>query len=133
MSNFTPAWFKKGFFNESLFCDDFLSTHQLLYSNGAFFPPDGRMVSHEMELPYSRVLIDRLLSNTPVSLAQLAAGTHRGIRRGKQALWKNDALLQIFIWFCSSHTFVFIGGLALGVEQSVHKSSKLFILRFTGA
>ena len=24
MSNFTPAWFKKGFFNESLFCDDFL-------------------------------------------------------------------------------------------------------------
>ena len=39
MSNFTPAWFKKGFFNESLFCDDFLSTHQLLYSNGAFFHP----------------------------------------------------------------------------------------------
>ena len=44
MSNFTPAWFKKGFFNESLFCDDFLSSHQLLYSNGAFFTPDGRMV-----------------------------------------------------------------------------------------
>ena len=22
MSNFTPAWFKKGFFNESRFCDD---------------------------------------------------------------------------------------------------------------
>ena len=43
MSNFTPAWFKKGFFNESLFCDDFLSTHQLLYSNGAFFTLDGRM------------------------------------------------------------------------------------------
>ena len=43
MSNFTPAWFKKGFFNESLFCDDFLNTHQLLYSNGAFFTPDGRM------------------------------------------------------------------------------------------
>ena len=43
MSDFTPAWFKKGFFNESLFCDDFLSTHQLLYVNGAFFTPDGRM------------------------------------------------------------------------------------------
>ena len=37
MSNFTPAWIKKGFFNESIFCDDFLSTHQLLYVNGAFF------------------------------------------------------------------------------------------------
>ena len=47
MRNFTPAWFKKGFFNESLFCDDFLSSHQLLYSNGAFFTPDGRMVRSE--------------------------------------------------------------------------------------
>ena len=28
-NNFTPAWFKKGFFNESLFCDDFLSMHLL--------------------------------------------------------------------------------------------------------
>ena len=37
MSNFTPAWIKKGFFNESIFCDDFLSTHQLLYVNDAFF------------------------------------------------------------------------------------------------
>ena len=42
-SKFTPAWIKKGFFNESLFCDDFLSTHQLLYVNGAFFTPDGRV------------------------------------------------------------------------------------------
>ena len=42
-NNFTPAWIKKGFFNESIFCDDFLSTHQLLYSNGAFFTPEGRV------------------------------------------------------------------------------------------
>ena len=42
-SKFTPAWIKKGFFNESLFCDDFLSTHQLLYVNGAFFTPEGRV------------------------------------------------------------------------------------------
>ena len=48
MSNFTPAWFKKGFFNESLFCDDFLSTHQLLYSNGAFFTPDGLPIAPEL-------------------------------------------------------------------------------------
>ena len=43
MSNFTPAWIKKGFFNESIFCDDFLSTHQLIYVNGAFFTPEGRV------------------------------------------------------------------------------------------
>ena len=42
-SKFTPAWIKKGFFNESLFCDDFLSTHQRLYVNGAFFTPEGRV------------------------------------------------------------------------------------------
>ena len=42
-SKFTPAWIKKGFFNESLFCDDFLSTHQLLYVNGAFLTPEGRV------------------------------------------------------------------------------------------
>ena len=42
-NNFTPAWIKKGFFNESLFCDDFLSTHQLIYVNGAFFTPEGRV------------------------------------------------------------------------------------------
>ena len=43
MSNFTPAWIKKGFFNESIFCNNFLSTHQLLYVNGAFFTPEGRV------------------------------------------------------------------------------------------
>ena len=48
MSNFIPAWFKKGFFNESLFCDDFLSIHQLLYSNGAFFTPDGLPIAPEL-------------------------------------------------------------------------------------
>ena len=42
-SKFTPTWIKKGFFNESLFCDDFLSTHQFLYVNGAFFTPEGRV------------------------------------------------------------------------------------------
>ena len=51
MSNFTPAWFKKGFFNESLFCDDFLSTHQLLYSNGAFFTPDDSVLSETLNVP----------------------------------------------------------------------------------
>ena len=68
---------------------------------------------------------------------------HRNKPDSKEAIKKDArgyhiicALLQIFMcerWFCSSHTFVFIGGLALGVEKSVHKSSKLFILRFTGA
>ena len=55
MSNFTPAWFKKGFFNDSLFCDDFLSTHQLLYSNGAFFTPDGLPIAPELLTKWYRL------------------------------------------------------------------------------
>ena len=39
MSNFTPAWFKKGFFNESLFCDDFLSTHPAALLEWRIFHP----------------------------------------------------------------------------------------------
>ncbi len=50
MSNFTPAWFKKGFFNESLFCDDFLSTHQLLYCEWRIFHPGRQMVADTMHL-----------------------------------------------------------------------------------
>ena len=55
MSNFTPAWFKKGFFNDSLFCDDFLSTHQLLYSDGAFFTPDGLPIAPELLTKWYRL------------------------------------------------------------------------------
>ena len=55
MSNFTPAWFKKGFFNESLFCDDFLSIHQLLYSNSAFFTPDGLPIAPELLTKWYRL------------------------------------------------------------------------------
>ena len=80
MSNFTPAWFKKGFFNESLFCDDFLSTHQLLYVNGAFFTPDGRMTDtmplrseiFEMMREYVGANLAKKVSNV-VDVLKLAA------------------------------------------------------------
>ena len=61
MSNFTPAWFKKGFFNESLFCDDFLSTHQLLYSNGAFFTPEGRVTDTMNPVSYTHLTLPTIL------------------------------------------------------------------------
>ena len=67
MSNFTPAWIKKGFFNESLFCDDFLSTHQLLYSNGAFFTPDGRMVD---PMPLRCEIFDMLRDHIGANIAK---------------------------------------------------------------
>jgi len=38
-----PVWFDGKKINEALFCDSFLSTHKILFSNGAFFTPDGRV------------------------------------------------------------------------------------------
>ena len=44
-----PFWFDGKSINEALFCDDFLSRHRLVYINGAFFTPDGR-VTDELAL-----------------------------------------------------------------------------------
>ena len=43
-----PFWFDGKSINEALFCDDFLGRHRLVYMNGAFFTPDGRVTD---ELP----------------------------------------------------------------------------------
>ena len=39
----TPIWFDGTNINEALFCDDFLSHRKIIFSNGAFFTPDGRV------------------------------------------------------------------------------------------
>ena len=98
MSNFTPAWFKKGFFNESLFCDDFLSTHQLLYSNGAFFTPDGRMTDtmplrceiFEMMREYVGANLAKKVTNV-VDVLKLAAQVEDG-HEGLNLLMVDDRI-----------------------------------------
>ena len=47
MSN--PIWFDGRYINESLFCQEFLENHKIIYANRAFFTPEGR-VSDEMPL-----------------------------------------------------------------------------------
>ena len=39
----TPIWVDGKNINEALFCDDFLSRHKLIYTDGAFFTPEGRI------------------------------------------------------------------------------------------
>ena len=39
-----PVWFDGKSINEALFCDDFLSRHKIIYTNGAFFTPEGRVI-----------------------------------------------------------------------------------------
>lgn len=38
-----PVWFDGTNINEAIFCDEFLSCHKIIFANGAFFTPDGRV------------------------------------------------------------------------------------------
>lgn len=77
-----PGWFDGSNINEALFCDEFLRTHQILYSNGAFFTPEGQVTD---ELPLRGEIYRKLKScatnNLPrkisniVDLLKLAALT----------------------------------------------------------
>ena len=75
-----PIWFDGKSINEALFCDDFLGRHKIIYTNGAFFTPDGRVTN---DLPLRSEIFDELrccaVSNIPrkisniVELMKLAA------------------------------------------------------------
>ena len=75
-----PIWFDGKSINEALFCDDFLGRHKIIYTNGAFFTPDGRVPD---ELPLRGEIFEELkccaVSNIPrkisniVELMKLAA------------------------------------------------------------
>ena len=75
-----PMWFDGKSINEALFCEDFLRTRQIIFANGAFFTPDGRVTDDlplrgEIfeELKYCAVNnIPRKISNI-VELMKLAA------------------------------------------------------------
>ena len=75
-----PVWFDGKSINEALFCDDFLSRHKIIYTNGAFFTPEGRITD---ELPLRGEIFEEVkccaVSNIPrkisniVELMKLAA------------------------------------------------------------
>ena len=68
----TPFWFDGRNINEALFCDDFLSRHRLVYMNGAFFTPDGRVTD---ELPLRGEIFEELrccaVSNVPRKISNI--------------------------------------------------------------
>ena len=83
-----PVWFDGKSINEALFCDDFLSRHKIIYTNGAFFTPDGRVTD---ELPLRGEIFEELkccaVSNIPRKNQQYrgadeAGGAGRGFSAG---------------------------------------------------
>ncbi len=67
-----PFWFDGKSINEALFCDDFLSRHKLVYTDGAFFTPDGRVTD---ELPLRGEIFEELrccaVSNIPRKISNI--------------------------------------------------------------
>ena len=43
-----PVWFDGQNINEALFCEEFLQERRIIFANGAFFTPNGR-VTNDLE------------------------------------------------------------------------------------
>ena len=52
-----PIWFDGTNINEALFCDEFLSSRKIIFANGAFFTPDGRVTD---DLPLRGEIYEKL-------------------------------------------------------------------------
>ena len=52
-----PVWFDDKSINEALFCEEFLQTHKIIFTNGAFFTPEGRVTD---ELPLRGEIFEEL-------------------------------------------------------------------------
>ena len=54
-----PMWFDGQNINEALFCEEFLQERRIIFANGAFFTPDGRVTD---DLPLRGEIYDKLKS-----------------------------------------------------------------------
>ena len=52
-----PIWFDGQNINEALFCEEFLHERRIIFANGAFFTPDGRVTD---DLPLRGEIYDKL-------------------------------------------------------------------------
>ena len=67
-----PVWFDGKSINEALFCEEFLQTHKIIFTNGAFFTPEGRVTD---ELPLRGEIFEELkccaVSNIPRKISNI--------------------------------------------------------------
>lgn len=67
-----PVWFDGKSINEALFCEEYLQTHKIIYANGAFFTPEGRVTD---ELPLRSEIFEILkscaVSNIPRKISNI--------------------------------------------------------------
>ncbi|MBB5265958.1 chromosome segregation ATPase [Catenibacillus scindens] len=94
-----PVWFDGKSINEALFCEEFLQTHKIIFTNGAFFTPEGRVTD---ELPLRGEIFEELkklamaVKNTIPALAEAMENLRKNLllfcyqlgylRKGKERL-----------------------------------------------
>ncbi len=66
-----PDWFTGKTVNEALFCRAFLNEHRLLYTEDAFFTPDGRL---EDDTPLKEAIFDRIFPYVTSNVTKKIAG-----------------------------------------------------------
>lgn len=79
-----PAWFRAGTINEAIFCQEYLSKHKLLFTENAFFTPEGKLtdeaplkadVYRELE-PFASTSVTKKISNI-IGLMKISAQTDK--------------------------------------------------------
>ena len=67
-----PVWFDGKNINEALFCDEFLRKHKIIFTNGAFFTPEGRVTD---EFPLRGAIFEELkccaVTNIPRKISNI--------------------------------------------------------------
>ncbi len=67
-----PVWLDGTTINEALFCEEYISTHKILFANRAFFTPEGRVVD---QTPLKAEIYDLLkewaVSNIPRKISNI--------------------------------------------------------------
>ena len=66
-----PVWYDGRHINESRFCQQYLSAHQLCYTEGAFFTPEGCMVD---ETPLKVAIFQQVEPYAALSVARKITG-----------------------------------------------------------
>ena len=88
-----PVWFDGQNINEALFCEEFLHERRIIFANGAFFTPDGRVTD---DLPLRGEIYDKLkfcaVNNIPRKITNIL----EVLKLEAQCLMQNLAVLMRF-------------------------------------
>lgn len=94
-----PIWFDGKSVNEALFCEEYLKFHKLIFINGAFFTPDGRITD---ELPLRKEIYEDLKnyagSNLPRKIGNILEILKLEIVRNRLSVSYNPNAKEPVVW-----------------------------------